>query len=161
MDKEIEEIIKKQMEILPIEVRKLFSDPGLKDKILNIGKKNGLNEDQLGTLQLETNLVMLGLVHPDKYSDELKSHLNVNDIKIDNIVNDINKELLTEIREKLIGMFDEEPESKWDWKENLDFILPGGDYSALVEERINQMPETPTIPVNPPSLRDIKNKLEI
>ena len=52
-------------------------------------------------LQIETNLVMLGLVHPDEYRNELKGRLNIVDEKVDDIINELNKEILSEIREKL------------------------------------------------------------
>lgn len=136
MDQEIEKIIEEQMKKLPIEVRTLFTDPRLNDKIINIGKKNGLNEEQLVIFLTETNLVMLGLVHPDDYSDELKSHLNINDLKADNITNDINTEILGEIREKLKEAYektDGSSEIEPDWEQNLDFILSGGNYAAFME----------------------------
>ena len=70
-------------------------------KKINIGQRNGLNIEQLGVLQIETNLVMLGLVHPDEYRNELKGRLNIVDEKVDDIINELNKEILSEIREKL------------------------------------------------------------
>src|SRR3989339_107039 len=102
MDPETEKIIKEQIEKLPPEIRKLFTDPELGDKILNIGKKNGIiNIEQLGMFQTETNLMMLGLVHPDDYPNELKNQLRISDEKANNIVNDINIQILSGIREKL------------------------------------------------------------
>ena len=101
MDPEIEEIIKKQMEKLPIEVRRLLANPELNNKIINIGKKNGLDEEQLGILQIETNLVMLGLVHLDEYQNELKSRIKIPDEKINNIINATKEQILNNIQEKL------------------------------------------------------------
>ncbi len=107
MDPETEKIIKEQMEKLPIEIRNLFTDPGLGDKILNIGKKNGIvNIEQLGIFQTETNLMLLGLVHPDDYPNELKNQLKIDDIKVDNIVNDVNAQILSGIREKLKEVYE-------------------------------------------------------
>ena len=164
MDPETEKIIKEQMEKLPAEVRKIFVDPALGEKILNIGKKNGLNIEQLGIFQLETYLVMLGLVHPDEYPNELKSRLKIDDLKVDNIINDTNREILSGILEKLKEMYKKEEEDldnmdeekiknnlankNPDWKQNLDFVLSGGDYSVFLERRddtINTTPRTPLV----------------
>src|SRR3989344_7144431 len=117
MDQEIEKIIKEQMEKLPIEIRQLFTDPKLGDKIINIGKRNGLNVEQLGILQIETNLVMLGLVHPDEYPNELKNRLKINDMKVDNIINDTNKEILSGILEKLKKIYEKDDEISDDIEE--------------------------------------------
>lgn len=107
MDPEIEKIIKEQMKKLPEEIRNIFTDPTLGDKILEIGRKNGIiNIEQLGTFQIETNLVMLGLVHPDEYPDELKNQLNLSDEIINNIVNDVNTQILSGIREKLKEVYE-------------------------------------------------------
>jgi hypothetical protein len=136
MDSETEEIIKKQMEKLPIEVKRLFINSELSNKINDIGKKNELNEEQLGLLHTETNLVMLGLIHPDEYPNELKNKLNVSDLRAVSIINDINKDILNGIREKLIDVFDADNEflteerrkTEPDWKQNLNFIFPRWDY---------------------------------
>lgn len=102
MDSETEKIIKKQMEKLPAEIRNLFTDPELSNKILAIGKKNGIiNIEQLGILQTETNLMMLGLVHPDEYPNELKNRLNINEERLNNIIKDVNQQIFKGIREKL------------------------------------------------------------
>ena len=130
MDPETEKIIKEQMDKLPTEVKKLFADPELNNKIISIGKKNGLNTEQLVILQTEINLVILGLVHPDEYPNVLKVRLNISDLKTDNIVNDINKDILGEILEKLKEVYGKH-ETEEDWKQNLNFILPKWDYSTF------------------------------
>ena len=118
MDPETEKIIKEQMEKLPAEIRNLFTDPGLGDKILNIGRKNGIiNIEQLGVFQTETNLMMLGLVHPDEYPKELKDRLKIDDIKVDNIINDINTQILSGIREKLKEVYNKVDEPSKDEEE--------------------------------------------
>ena len=112
MDPETEKIIKEQMGKLPDEIRNLFTEPELGNKILNIGKKNGIvNIEQLGTFQTETNLMMLGLVHPDEYPNELKNQLKIDDMKVDNIVNDINTQILSGIREKLKEVYEKTDET--------------------------------------------------
>lgn len=122
MEIETEKIIKTQMEKLPPEIRSLFTDSELGNKIINIGKKNGIiNIEQLGIFQTETNLVMLGLVHPDEYPNELKTQLNIDTEKVNNIVNDVNKQILSGIREKLKEIYEKTDETMEDEnEENLE-----------------------------------------
>src|ERR1035437_7494427 len=128
MDSETEKIIKEQMEKLPPEVKELFTDPELGNKIINIGKKNGINNiEQLGLFQTETYLVMLGLVHPDEYQNELKDRLNINDEKANIITKDVNEQMLSKILEKLKETYKE--------GENLEDILP---YDTEKEEKNNK-----------------------
>jgi hypothetical protein len=139
MDPEIEEIIKKQMEKLPAEVKKFFINSELSNRITNIGKKNGLTPVQIEILQTETNLVMLGLAHPSDYQEELENRLNANDFKIDSIMNDVNREILGGIREKLKELYEREektPEVEPNsLQQNLNFILSGGKTPALTEKK--------------------------
>src|SRR3989344_1407475 len=101
MDPEVEEIIKRQIRKLPIEIRKIVADPKLGEKITSIGVKNGLNAEQLEILQREVVLVVLGLVHPDELADGLINHSKINGLRIDNIITDIDREILSGIKEKL------------------------------------------------------------
>ncbi len=134
MDPETEKIIKEQMGKLPEEVRRLFTDPELGDKIINIGKKNGLNIEQLGILQTETNLVMLGLVHPDEYSGELKNRLDIDPVKANNITNDVNSEILSGILVKLKEVYKKTDESL----ENIDEKETIEKSPALIREGLGE-----------------------
>jgi hypothetical protein len=142
MDPEIEEIIKRQMKKLPIEVRKLFVNLELSNRVENIGKKNGLNPEQIETLQTEVTLVMLGLVLPDDFPNELENNLKIDVVKLDNIVNDVRQQLFRDVKEKLeeaYGKIEDDLEGaeniyeNANWQQNLNFILSGGDYSAFIE----------------------------
>lgn len=177
MNPEIEKIIKEQMKILPPEVINILADPAFGEKIINIGKKNILNEVQLVILQQETNLVLLGLVHPDEYENELKNRLKIDEMKVNNILSDVNREILGGVREKLVGLFNVSDESltyeerkalekKANWKQNLDFILSGGDYSVFMDSMPEEVDSSTkdregisgyTIDT-PPKIMDTKNK---
>ncbi|MCE9549391.1 hypothetical protein K8Q98_03290 [Candidatus Nomurabacteria bacterium] len=101
MNPETEKIIREQMEKLPPEIRELFLMPDLGEKIIAIGKKNTLNVEQMGSLETETYLVMLGLVRPEEFESELKSNLKIDELKAKNIITDVNLQILSGIREKL------------------------------------------------------------
>ncbi len=146
MDPETEKIIKKQIEKLPLEIRSLIANHVLENKISNIGKRNGLSEEQIGTLQVETNLIILGLVPTDEYQNELKDHLKIDSLKLDTVIADMGKEILDGIQEKLNEIYNKLDEDdikeikenmknkNQSWNQNVNFVLSGGDYSAFAEE---------------------------
>lgn len=121
MEPETEKIIKEQMETLPEEVRSLFTDPKINEKILEIGNNNILNTEQMEIYQTETFLLMLGLTHPSDYQDELKSKLNISDEALNNISKEIYVLFSREIIEKLKEIYEkteDENEEKEDVIEN-------------------------------------------
>ncbi len=168
MNSEIEKIIKEQMKILPVEVINILSDTTLGEKIITIGKKNGLSADQLEIFQRETYLVLVGLVNPDEYPKELEGRLKQDDLKLDNILNDIYKEILIGVRDKLTGMFNkndkalsyEKIEVTPNWMQNLDFIISGGDYAIFLENNRNPIESQTTDKLlGSSNILETKNKL--
>lgn len=105
MDTETKKIIEKQAEYLPEEIGKLFDDPEFLEKIINIGKKYNLTNEQSDIFQTETILVLLGLVHIDEYSENLNKNLKINQPEIDSIVLAINKEIFSDIKPQLEELY--------------------------------------------------------
>ena len=101
MDPETEKIIKKQLEILPEEVKKVFVDPKIDEQISEVGKNFNFDDEKIGILQMETTLLMLGLTNPDEYPNELKSRLGIENQTINNIVEKIKIVISPKIIEKL------------------------------------------------------------
>jgi molybdopterin converting factor small subunit len=135
MNPETEKIIKDQMKKLPTEIRELFTNPSIDAKIVNIGKNNGLNVEQLVTLQTETYLVMLGLVHPDDYPSELKDHLNIDDEKVENIVAETNEKILSKITERLREIYEEMDATS----ENIDINKENPEVDAKLDTRFDKL----------------------
>ena len=151
MDPETEKTIKEQISQLPNEVRKLFTDPKLNDKFVIIGKKYGLNIEQLGIFQMETMLMMLGLTHLDDYPQELKSRLAMKEERVDNIITDVNQEILTGMRQKLKEAYDktnlEEEESSVEETQNLHSAgIPKHSANAGATGQVKILPDIPELP---------------
>jgi len=138
MDQETEKTIKEQMEILPEEVRNLFTDPKINEKILEIGNNNILSVEQMNIYQTETFLLMLGLTHPSDYQAELKSRLNLDDKILNNISEEIYTLFSGEIIEKLKEIYEkaeEEDEEKEILIEN-EIIKP-----SIIDPRFSNLPQ--------------------
>ena len=70
--------------------------------ILRMREKRGYNFEQLEDLELETELVLCGLVNPKDYPRELEKRLGLSRAQTDELVNEMNKEVFSKIKEELI-----------------------------------------------------------
>lgn len=103
-----QKLIEERVAMLPPYIRAALDNINWGPEILNIGKKHGLHVDDMGTLQTETVLVLVGLVHPNDYPANLKQELHVPQEKIDGIVKDVNEKILKTIRQSLIDFIEHE-----------------------------------------------------
>ncbi len=108
MENETENLIKEQFAKLPPEIRQAVASFDWESKVQEIGQKNSLHVDKLATLQDEIFLVIIGLVYPDDFINQIKSRLGLPDDKIKTIVNDSNEMIFRPIREALVKIYDEE-----------------------------------------------------
>ncbi|MFZ2149984.1 MAG: hypothetical protein WAV15_02395 [Minisyncoccia bacterium] len=159
MNAETEKIIREQMEKLPEEVRNLFANETIGEKIIEIGKRNSLNVEQLGILETETYLVMLGLVHLDDYPDELKHHLNIDDLKVNTIITETNREILSGIREKLKEAYEQTNEAT-DNEEEIKETLEG-DTKILSSAGIEIINGGNSVPPPKKEILPVPEKLEL
>lgn len=101
-----QELIKKQWERLPDEVRDAIRSTPWEQTIIELGQKYRLNVDQLGEFQMETMLTLIGLVHPDQYSSELRSRIHVSEEVIQSLVMEANQRIFGKIRESLKHVYE-------------------------------------------------------
>lgn len=102
MNEETQKLIDQRIAMLPENIRESLKKIPWAEEILAIGKKNGLHVDQMGELQIETVLVLVGLTHPNQYPTELKRALSLGDAQVTAIVVDVNERILKSIRQSLI-----------------------------------------------------------
>ena len=98
------EEIQNRFESLPEDLKWAIVAANVDEKITDIGKTHGLNIEQMGQLSLQTHMVMLGYIHPDKFEESLKNSIKLPDEKNREVVDDINNKILKEIREKLMSL---------------------------------------------------------
>src|SRR3989338_1245460 len=70
--------------------------------ILGMRQKHGYNFEQLGNLELETELVLCGLLRPEDYSKELENRMQISKIAANELVSEMNDLVFKKIREELI-----------------------------------------------------------
>lgn len=93
---------------LPQEVQVAISESNYQAKLYAIAEKHKLSINYMGALDEATTKVMLGIIHPDKYETELQNNIAIPKEEITEIVNEVNEDVLKNIREILKGHWGKE-----------------------------------------------------
>lgn len=75
------------------------------EKMYALGKRNGLTIDQMGGVTSETGYVILGITHPRDFVRNLKQKLNIDQEKVRQVAEDVNREIFRPIREHLKDLY--------------------------------------------------------
>src|SRR3989338_4251664 len=94
--------IEKAKRELPLETVNAINAVDWKAVILGLREKKGYTFEQLGDLELETELVLCGLVTPEDYPRELEKRMGIGRAVADELVNEMNDLVFRKIREELI-----------------------------------------------------------
>jgi hypothetical protein len=70
--------------------------------ILELRAKKGYTFEQLGDLEIETELLLCGLVSPADYPRELEKRMRISRAQVDELVNDMNLLVFNKIQEELV-----------------------------------------------------------
>lgn len=134
------EEIQKKFESLPEEVKWAIMAINVDDKIIEIGQTNNLNVEQMGQLSLETYMVMLGFVKPEKFEESLKNSLQLPDEKIRAVGNLVNEKILKGIRSKMMESSTEDSTEKENITQEHEIMKSAG-IEILSEEKNMPVPE--------------------
>ena len=101
MDENTKKIIKERFDALPKDIQEVILSSGYEETLLSIGNQYKLTVEQLGKLELETTLVMMGLTPTQDFEKELTQELKVDNIKGNQITKEINDKIFLKIRDLL------------------------------------------------------------
>ena len=87
---------------LPLETINAINAVDWKAAIIGLRTKKGYNFEQLGDLELETELVLCGLANIEDYPRELEKRLKITRSQTDELVNEMNDLVFKKIMEELI-----------------------------------------------------------
>lgn len=87
---------------LPLETRQAIDAVDWRGAILSLREKKGYNFEQLGDLELETELVLCGLLNPANYPKEIESRMGISKMQADVLVEEMNTLVFGKIKEELI-----------------------------------------------------------
>ena len=145
-----------------------------------IGKKYLFDDAEVNNFQVETALVLLGLVDPALYIKNIENEVGTTAEEAEKIEKEAVEKIFIPISDKVNATIKEKTKDpKWD--QSVDFILSGGDYSVFMERKpvtpsdnaltvkVNIINPTsvkdPVVKINPtsipPKVADIRNKFTI
>lgn len=85
--------IKEYLEKLPPVVQKSIGSSEWKRKILDIGNKYSLQEDQIENLEVEALLVAIGVESDQEMIENIKRELDISDILAEQLTEDVNQRI--------------------------------------------------------------------
>lgn len=92
--------------------------------ILGLRTKRGYTFEQLGDLEIETELLLCGLLSPVEYPKKIESKLNISKVEAGEIVNEMNVSVFNRIKEELIKNIENKKISQNKATGNMDKIEP-------------------------------------
>ncbi|MEK7569425.1 MAG: hypothetical protein AAB500_00840 [Patescibacteria group bacterium] len=101
MDEETIKKIKERYDMLPESIKEIIMSSNYQDTLIELGKKYNLNVGQLGILERETTMVLMGLTNPDNFQTEIIREMDVDAERGRQIVKEINEEIFARIRDLL------------------------------------------------------------
>lgn len=101
MDDETTKLIKEQYAKLPPALQEAIRSAGLHDQITKIGTNNQLHIDQMGLLEDEVSLLMMGFTEPIEFAGALQEHVHMDAASAQKIASEVNQEILLPIRERM------------------------------------------------------------
>ena len=148
---QLQQKIAEYFEKLPSDLQTVFSDMKWLQNINEISVKYNLSSTQTETFATETTLLLLAIIHVDEYEDILRKELGQSKETVEKIFEEIYSSFLENIQEQLeeayyenVNSLMEERVINSDWKQNINFVLSGGDYSSfLEEEKVANITKTP------------------
>lgn len=90
---------------LPPNAQVVFASMSWLETLKIISTKYTLNEEQIQTLSTETTLVLLGIIHLQEYEEIIKKDLKLPEIRVENILEEIENSILKTIRPELVKAF--------------------------------------------------------
>lgn len=108
MDNEAEKIIEEQIAKLPKEVITFISSASWDTDADEIGSLYNLSREELVAFKNELTLAIVGLTHPDEFSDVLAREVGLQGAVLEAVVKNVEEKIFTPIRPALIEFFEKE-----------------------------------------------------
>ncbi len=135
MIEKLKQTIEEELAQLPKEMQEAINALDWVKVTEEIGKKNNLDEEEISDFQLETLLVLIGVVDPEFYAINIENHVNTTKDEAKNIAMEAFAKIFTPIKNTLEENIRNNLKNKNpSWKQNVNFALSGGDYSSFMEK---------------------------
>jgi hypothetical protein len=91
---------------LPEESRRAIEAIDWKKAILELRTEKGYSFTQLESMELETELLLCGLLNPADYPKELETRMAISKPQVNELVNEMNEKVFKRIREELVKIIE-------------------------------------------------------
>lgn len=136
MTEQLQQTIKEELIKLPIEMREAIRSSGWEEITKNVGGGYLLNEDEINNLQVEVLLVLVNAEYLSDLSINIEWRVEIDKKKAEKIAEELTEKIFTPISNKINEILKNSDKIKYsNWKQNINFIVSGGDYIAFLEER--------------------------
>ncbi|MFH1201102.1 MAG: hypothetical protein V1484_02110 [bacterium] len=126
---------------LPEDTQNAISAVDWKAVILGMRGKRGYSFEQLGDLEIETELLLCGLLNPENYSKELEKRMRLSKTEVNDLVKEMNSLVFTKIKENLIKNI--ERKKIFAEQTPVNEIIPASPASG--SEKLESMPPPPIL----------------
>jgi hypothetical protein len=140
MTEKLEQTIKEEMVKMPKEMQEAINSSGWVSISDEIGKAFSLDDDGINNLQLEIGLVLLRYKKLNLLPPTLESSTSISKNDSLKLVAELDKRIFAPIEEKVKSLFKDKIKNEdMNWKQSINFIISGGDYSIFVDSENEQI----------------------
>jgi len=106
---------------LPETTREAIDAVNWKPSLLGMRQTKGYTFEQLGDLEIETDLVLAGLLSPEQYPKELEKRMGITKDKVKELLHEMNTLVFSRVREEMIKITErsKKPTAKMEVQEKL------------------------------------------
>src|SRR3989344_7193537 len=101
MDQETKNKLKERFDALPESVQEVITSSHYEESLVEISKKHNLNVEQMGALEIETTMVMMGLAPVKDFARNIEKQLRIETGKAYEIEKEIDEKIFLRIRDLL------------------------------------------------------------
>ena len=141
MEEDTQKKIEARLAELPQDIQEAVLSAELGSRIQTIGAMHQLHVDQVGTLEEEVMLTMLGFSNPATFAEQLMEELHTTPELAAQIAQDVTQSVFLPIRESMQSFMTAHPEGKSEEKTSAPLQKP--DLSTLEILAPKQLPELP------------------
>ncbi len=131
-NEKLKNAITEEMIKLPKDSQRAISSFDWLGEAEKIAKANNLLDEEINDFQTETALVLIGLVNPDYYAQNIENNVGTSKDEAEKIANEALEKIFMPIAKKREEIIKENiKNSPPTWDKYMQFVLAGGDYSYL------------------------------
>jgi hypothetical protein len=163
MTDKLKETIKEELIKTPAEAQEAITTSNWENISQEIATKYELNEEETNILQGEIGLAVLGITRIDEFTDNIEANIVTTKNNAQKITDEIFEKIFTPIANKISEQI-KTKDKNTNWKQNIEFILSGGNYFCFMKWPEKTQSSESDIKINTPTpskIDDLKSKFTI